>query len=211
MRNMACFPLFLELEDKNVLVVGGGRVGTEKALVLLQFGAAVRVVSKTMSAELQTAALGNPRLTLVCRAFCDEDIGEIALCIDATDSSAVNERVAALCTAKKIPVNVVDQVERCSFYFPAIVKRENIVCGISSGGKSPLVAQFLRRRITEAIPPFLPEINERMGSLRRIVKEKCGSQKKRAAVFRAVFERLIKSENALGEDEIQKIISDTGE
>lgn len=90
--------------------------------------------------------------------------------IGATDCEAVNARIAAVCHAKHIPVNIVDDAEKCSFFFPALVKRGAFVAGFSTGGASPLAARFIREQMEDAIPTGFADVIDVMAEVRGRVK-----------------------------------------
>lgn len=144
------FPMFVELEGRPCLVVGGGKVGARKAAALAAFGAKVRVVE---------------------RDFGDGDVERVALAVAATDDREVNRRVAALCKARGIPVNVVDDPANCTFIFPAIARKGPMTVAVSSGGACPVAAKLVRdkaRRLLE--DDFVAEV-ERLGARREELKE----------------------------------------
>ena len=107
--------------------------------------------------------------------------------IGTTDCKAVNARIAAVCHAKHIPVNIVDDAERCSFFFPALVKRGAFVAGFSTGGASPLAARFIREQMEEAIPAGFADVIELMAAVRGRVKAAFADSGKREQVLRYIF------------------------
>ena len=117
---MGWFPFFIQLEGARGLLVGGGRVALRKAEKLLPFGAQLTVVAPCICPPL--AAL--PGLTLCRRAFADSDLSPAPdFVIAATGDRALDRRIAALCRARRILVNVVDDPAACGFYFPALAAR----------------------------------------------------------------------------------------
>ena len=147
---MAWFPFFIQLEGARGLLVGGGRVACRKAEKLLPFGARLTVVAPEICAELA----GMAGLTLCRRPFADSDLDPAPdFVIAAAGDRALNRRIAALCKARRILVNVVDDPAGCGFYFPALVQRGRLTVGISTGGASPTAAAWLRRRLEAELPP----------------------------------------------------------
>ena len=111
---MSYFPFFVEIGQKRCLVVGGGTVAFRKIEKLLPFGVEITVVSPSFCAEIeQTEGICRIR-----KEFQAEDVEDMSFVIGATDCEAVNTRIAAVCHAKHIPVNIVDDAEKCSFFFP---------------------------------------------------------------------------------------------
>ena len=174
---MGWFPFFIQLEGARGLLVGGGRVALRKAEKLLPFGAQLTVVAPCICPPL--AAL--PGLTLCRRAFADSDLSPAPdFVIAATGDRALDRRIAALCRARRILVNVVDDPAACGFYFPALVQRGRLCIGISTGGASPTAAAWLRQKIEALLPPGFDGILDRLAARREAVKAEGGSEAKRA-------------------------------
>ena len=146
---MSYFPLFMELKDRDCLVVGGGRVAWHKVKVLMDFGARVSVVAPAIIPEM--GELGP--VQQFQREFSDGDVKGRTLVVAATDDEVLNRRISGLCQERGIPVNAVDQIQDCSFIFPAYVKQGEVVAAVSSGGQSPVMTQYLKAQIK----PFMTE------------------------------------------------------
>lgn len=148
------FPLFLELEGRPCLVVGGGPVAVRKAQALAGCGARVKMVAPE-----------------VCgRTFEDGDVGGMALVVSATNDRALNRRVAELCKAKGIPVNVVDDPANCTFIFPAVVRKGPMTVAVSSGGACPVAAKMVRDKVARCLPDDFVAAVGRLGSERENLK-----------------------------------------
>lgn len=181
---MGWFPFFIQLEGTRGLLVGGGRVALRKAEKLLPFGAQLTVVAPCICPPL--AAL--PGLTLCRRAFADSDLSPAPdFVIAATGDRALDRRIAALCRARRILVNVVDDPAACGFYFPAFVQRGRLCIGISTGGASPTAAAWLRQKIEALLPPGFDGILDRLAARREAVKAEGGSEAKRAERLQQAF------------------------
>ena len=181
---MGWFPFFIQLEGARGLLVGGGRVALRKAEKLLPFGAQLTVVAPCICPPL--AAL--PGLTLCRRAFADSDLSPAPdFVIAATGDRALDRRIAALCHAQRILVNVVDDPAACGFYFPALVQRGRLCIGISTGGASPTAAAWLRQKIEALLPPGFDGILDRLAARREAVKAEGGSEAKRAERLQQAF------------------------
>ena len=164
--------------------MGGGRVALRKAEKLLPFGAQLTVVAPCFCPPL--AAL--PGLTLCRRAFADSDLSPAPdFVIAATGDRALDRRIAALCRARRILVNVVDDPAACGFYFPALVQRGRLCIGISTGGASPTAAAWLRQKIEALLPPGFDGILDRLAARREAVKAEGGSEAKRAERLQQAF------------------------
>lgn len=190
---MAYFPFFVELEGKKCLIAGGGMVAYRKALVLKNFGPEITVAAMDMIPEMeQLAAQCDKTMTLLKRGFEDKDIQEADFVIAATSDEELNRHISVLCRRQKIPVNVVDVQEECSFIFPALIKDEDIVVGISTGGSSPTIAQYLKKRFKEAIPSGFGMLASQLGTYRELVKEKVPYLSVRTEIFKTMVKEGIR-------------------
>lgn len=220
---MAYFPMFIDLEGKKCLVVGGGRVAARKAVQLLDFGADLLVVAKEASPEMQrlaesggpdgtaargqgvdgTAGTGHLRLQL--RPASVEDAKGMDLVICASDDRGLHEEIASFCKEHKILVNVADDKEGSSFLFPGLVRQGEVVLGITSGGKSPAAVRYLRGQIEGMLPPYLGGLVERLGALRERIKETVPDPRERERLFTALFFAGIEGEGSSPED-LEKLV-----
>ncbi len=151
---MRYFPAFLDLADRSCLVVGGGDAAARKVRLLRKAGAAVRVVAPRVGLELAALA-ARGELSLVRRGFVAGDVRGCAVVHAATGLAEVDARVAEAASGAGVPVNVVDRAEISSFIVPAIVDRDPVVVGISTGGAAPVLARRLRAEIEVRLPARL--------------------------------------------------------
>lgn len=143
---MRLFPLFTDLRDKSVLVVGGGAVAARKITALLRSGAQVTVVAPVFRADIRALAEAG-RVRCVAGEFAPEQLDGMWLAIAATDDRAVNIRVSEAASARRLLVNVVDDPELSSFQVPSIVDRAPLVVAVSTAGAAPVFARRVRERI----------------------------------------------------------------
>ncbi len=193
---MAYFPFFVDLEGQRGLIVGGGTVALRKAEKLLPYGPALTVVAPEPVSEL--AALP---VELTRREFQPEDLDRADFVIAATDNEEENHRISALCQGRKIPVNVVDDKEACSFLFPALVRRGNLSVGVSTGGSSPTAAIWLKEQIEGLLPEQTEEILTWLEEQRPLLKERLPDQRARAARFARLFAACLERGRPLTEEE----------
>lgn len=150
------FPIFIDLSEKKIVVIGGGAIATRRVNTLLQFAKQILVAAPEITAELQELN-HQGRIEWVCGAYHSEQITDADMVIAATNQPAVNHQVKKDCereervTGRRIMVSVIDDKELCDFYFPSIVQSEEIVIGINSGGKSPTVTKHVRKQIEDAL------------------------------------------------------------
>ncbi len=148
---MRHFPLFLDLHDQPVEVVGGGSVAARKVALLRRSGAQVRVIAPELCSELQ-ALVERGELRWLADEFRAELLQPARLVIAATDDDQVNAAVAAAAKARGIIVNAVDQPALGDAIVPAIVSRGELTVAIGSGGQAPVLARRLRARIESLLP-----------------------------------------------------------
>ncbi len=163
---MALFPLFVELEGRPCLVLGGGAVAERKVEGLLAAGAVVTVVSPTLSPGLATLASGD-RITHVARPYAEGDLAGAALAFAATDDGAVNADVAREGRARGVWVNAADDPAHCDAILPAVVRRGAVTVAVSTGGASPALARAVRERIEAALPAAYGPLAEVAADARR--------------------------------------------
>ena len=184
---MNTFPLFFKLDNRKVLIVGGGDVALRKADLLSRAGASITVVAPDICAELQ-ALLDNDKHELIYENYNKSYMAGARIIIAGTDDEALNHQVHADATAINIPVNVVDTPPLCDFIFPAIVDRNPIVIGISSNGKAPVLARLLRARLETLIPQGYGKLAKLAGEFRGEVKAKIPTLTGRRQFWEHAFE-----------------------
>jgi uroporphyrin-III C-methyltransferase/precorrin-2 dehydrogenase/sirohydrochlorin ferrochelatase len=147
------YPLFLKLAGRDVLVVGGGPVGTAKARALVEAGARVTVVAPAVTTELrETAAAG--AVQLVERPFVDGDL-EGAWLVVAAATADVNRAVAAGAEARRTFVLAVDDPAAASAYGAGVVRRGGVTLAVSTDGRAPALAGLLREGLEAVLPDEL--------------------------------------------------------
>lgn len=200
---MAYFPFFMDISGGNGLIVGGGRVALRKIEKLLPYEPRLTVCANTFLPEIEAI----PGLTLVRGPFTPALIEGKLLVIAATDDNELNSKIATLCREKRIPVNVVDDREKCTFLFPALVKRGALSVGISTGGASPSGAAYWKREIDRLIPWDAGELLDYLDGLRETVKAAVPEGKRRAAVFAALFDACKSEGWPLPEETLEKLLN----
>ena len=176
----------LDLRGRPCLVVGGGRVATEKAQGLLECGADVSVVAPVFDTDLEQLPV-----RLMRRPFRASDVGGRFLVIAATNDRVVNARVSSSAGERGVPCNVADDPELCSFILPAIVRRDPITVAVSTGGASPALAQRLRDDIGELVTERHAKLAERLHELRPWAKRELSGYEARRDYFRQLVEEAL--------------------
>ncbi|WP_435948904.1 uroporphyrinogen-III C-methyltransferase [Psychrobacter sp. DM8] len=184
---MNTFPLFFKLDNRKVLIVGGGDVALRKADLLSRAGAHITILAPSIEADIQ-ALLSDDKHSLIYKHYDKSYMTGARVIIAATDDEVLNYQIHADATALNIPVNVVDTPPLCDFIFPAIVDRNPIVIGISSNGKAPVLARLLRARLETLIPQGYGKLAKLAGDLRSEVKAKIPTLTARRQFWERAFE-----------------------
>jgi uroporphyrin-III C-methyltransferase/precorrin-2 dehydrogenase/sirohydrochlorin ferrochelatase len=148
---MKHFPVFLDLKDRQCLVIGGGTVASRKVKNLLNSAAKVTVISPQVSDELSKLA-DHGKIIIIEREYQTTDIAVAFLVVAATDNSEVNAQVAEQAHNANIMVNVADRAQLGSFIFPSIIDRSPVTIAVSTGGASPVLARQLRMKLETLVP-----------------------------------------------------------
>ena len=163
---MRYFPIFLDIKDRPVVVVGGGRVGERKVSSLLKAGAKVKVISPHLTKNLKRLA-ERGRITPIEREYKRGDLKGTFLAIAATADCETNQQVFEEGIRRRIPVNVVDSPAQCSFIVPSIISRGDLTLAISTGGKSPALAKKIRKELQNSFGPEYARLLKLLGAVRR--------------------------------------------
>ncbi len=196
---MSYFPMMVEMNDKRILIVGAGNEAGKKIELMTGFGASVTVIAPDASLKASSLCTADgdhavgASVNYISRPFEDSDIknGDYDIVIAATDDHELNSRISALAKSEKLPVNIVDEEELCGFIFPAVIKRNEVVLAVSSGGKSPYLTQHIKKLIEDILPDNIGEINDIMGEYRRQAKEKFSDKEKRRGFLRSKLNELL--------------------
>src|SRR5882757_675927 len=164
------YPIYLDIEDRAVLIVGGGTVCARKAETMMRYGARVTIVSPEITDEIAEWEREGV-LSVHRKLYMEQDLEGASIVIASTDDPCVNARVARDCRRRRIPVNVVDVTHLCEFIVPAIIEKGSIQIAISTGGKSPALARTLKEDLQRTIGPEYAEVNDLLGTLRKSAKK----------------------------------------
>ncbi len=167
---MDYLPIFMDMRGRSALIVGGGTVASRKAALVLKSGASITVVAPMLSPAMRTLIDEN-RLTYLEAQFEPEHLSTHTLVIAATDDATVNQDVYDAATVRRLPVNVADQTDKCSFILPAIVDRNPVVIAVSTGGRSPVLARFIKARLESLIPSAFGRLATLLGAWRQRIKD----------------------------------------
>lgn len=202
-RQMDYFPIFLKLNDKPCLVVGGGEVALRKVRLLTAAGGVVTVVAPELVPELtELARQGGVRHQ--AGRFEDGvlDTAPYFLAVAATDDNEVNRSVSAAAEARNIPVNVVDDPGLSSYITPSIIDRSPLVIAVSTGGAAPVLARLIRARLESMIPAGFGRLAALATRFRERVKDRFANVEQRRTFWESVLEGPV-AEAVMAGNEVQ--------
>jgi siroheme synthase-like protein len=167
---MALYPIFVELKERPVIVIGGGHVGAEKVRGLLAAEAAITVVSPELIDELREHADAG-RIKHIARAYAEPDLdGGYEFVMVATDDGAINAEVAAAGKRRGLWVNAADDPTNCDFILPAVVRKGKITLAASTSGTSPALARRLREELDAYLTEDMPALADLLAEVRQEVR-----------------------------------------
>lgn len=167
---MDFLPIFMNLQGRDCLLIGGGEVAARKARLLLEAGAVLTVIAPEIGSTLDSLKQQG-RLAHRAERFSESQLHGMTLVFAATDDRAVNEAVSRAASARGIPVNVVDQPALCTFVMPSIVDRSPVIVAVSTGGAAPVLARLLRARLETLIPNTYGRLANLVAEFRARVKQ----------------------------------------
>lgn len=189
------FPIQIKVEQQPVLIIGGGSVACRKARTLLKYGADITVISPEFHPDFDSLT----PIHRVQRPYRSGDLTDACLVICATNRDDVNQSVWEEAQARHIPVNVVDQPQRCSFFIPSIEKKGDLTLAIATNGASPSLARKLRQRLAKEISPAFIQHVSLLKEIRPRVKNSELSPTQRIQVLKR-----------MAEDDIENLIREKG-
>jgi precorrin-2 dehydrogenase / sirohydrochlorin ferrochelatase len=185
---MRYYPIYLDIKDRNCLVVGGGSVGTRKVETLLECGAKVTVVSIDAAETLKKFS-DRSVIQLKERAFQSADLDNMFLVIGATDNEALNFEIYAVARRRGVLCNIADRPEACDFILPSIVNRGDLIIAISTSGKSPAFAKKLRKQLETQFGNEYAEFLDLMGAIRKKLLSKDHAPEAHKHLFEQLIEK----------------------
>lgn len=181
---MRTFPFFVNLEQKQVLIIGAGAIARHKVEQLTGYGAQITVVAPTLHPDLA----GREDLRFRVRVFEESDLEGMDFVILCVSDLALCEQVAELCRRRKILLNAVDAPAYCTFLFPSLLQRGPLCVAVSTNGASPHYAAQLRRELEAHIPEGIEGVLDQMQTLREELKQTCPDQQERARVLKQALQ-----------------------
>jgi precorrin-2 dehydrogenase/sirohydrochlorin ferrochelatase len=195
---MGYLPLFLDVTGRSCIVIGGGAVAERKIRALEEARAKVTVISPKVTASIARLA-GLGRLRHISRRYREGDLIGAMLAFVATGDEAASRLVAEEASRMRIPVNVADAPELCTFIAPSVVNRGDLRIAISTGGASPATARMLRERIEAEIGPGYAPLLEVMRAARSFLRANESDGKRRSGILRALAASRLRESLEIGD------------
>lgn len=166
------FPVFLKLNNKRVLIIGGGNIALEKITTLLTNSPGVKIVlvAPEIKNEIRDIVKSHPDVTIVEREFADDDLSTAHIAIAATGKRELSERIKAVAEQKGVLINVADTPDLCDFYLGSVITKGDVKIAISTNGKSPTMAKRLRQYLQQYITDDLLVSINNLNRLRNKLK-----------------------------------------
>ncbi len=211
---MDYLPIFLDLKGKPCALIGGGEVAARKVRLLLKAGARVIVHAPELG-ETLTGLVRDGKIEHRKTAFEPSLLDNCVLAIAATDDKAVNCAVYEAAKSRRIPVNVVDQPELCTFIMPSIIDRSPVIAAVSTGGASPVLARLIRARLETLIPAAYGRLAKLVAEFREAVKQRFQHPEARRRFWEDVLqgpiaERMLSGQEDAAREALQKRLMATG-
>jgi len=168
---MKFYPIFLDLKDRHVTIIGGGDVALRKVHDLIEAGALVTVVSPDVHPEMERMAADKDNPIVIRRGYYPGDLEGAILAFSATDDPEINGAVYREAAERGIFINAVDDPEHCSFIIPSSFTRGDLTVAVSTGGASPAMAAKVRRLLERSLPENIGEMLEALKEARSLLKE----------------------------------------
>ncbi len=189
------YPIFLKVNQLNVLIIGGGNVGLEKLTFLLKSSpdANVEILATKFNDEIiELANLHGVKITK--QSYEEKVLHNRHMVIASTDDMAVNHQIYADAKKRCLLANIADTPELCDFYMGGIVTKGNVKIAISTNGKSPTTAKRLRQFFEEVIPDDINQLVNNLNQFRKSIKGDFSTKVER---LNELTESLIKNNNII--------------
>ena len=175
---MDFLPILISIKNRNCLVIGGGKVAARKVALLLRAGARITVIAPELDIELHEQ-LCQGIIVHRAESFTPAHLDDATLVFAATNDRLVNQQISEAAGKLRIPINVADNPDLCSFIMPSIIDRSPILVAVSSSGKSPVLARILRAHLETMIPEAYGRLATYAANFREQVKQHFSHPEKR--------------------------------
>jgi len=182
---MKYYPVFLNLNGKQALVVGGGIVAERKIEILLDCGALIDIISKKLTDKLNEF-LESGKICRIGESFKENHLDNVFLVIAATNDERLNHKISNIAQTRGLLVNAVDQPADCNFIVPSILRKGDLLIAISTSGKSPSLAKKIRRDLEPQFGDEYASFLTLMGRIRDKILAKKLPQNENSQIFHEI-------------------------
>ncbi|MFQ5455829.1 MAG: bifunctional precorrin-2 dehydrogenase/sirohydrochlorin ferrochelatase [Nitrospirota bacterium] len=180
---MRYYPICLDIRDKEILVIGGGKVAERKVIMLLECGGNnITLISPDVTEGIEEL-YNSRKIGYISGEYEREYIKDASIVFAATDNRNINAEIASEAKKRDILINVVDQPEISSFILPSVVKRGDLQISVSTSGKSPALAKTLREEIEKLFGSEYEIFLDILGGIRKRLLKENPSEDKRQKIF----------------------------
>lgn len=204
---MKLYPVMMNLEGKRVVVVGGGSVATRKVTSLLESGAKPVVIAPELTAGLEKL-VEQGQIDWLPEGFEENMLDrypDTVLVFGATDLREVNLSIYRAATERRIPCNIADVPDLCTFTVPAVITQGELMIAVSTGGSSPALARRIREDLQQRFGPEYAEMTRVMRELRKLILRTGNSSEENRKIFMEIVDSEILS--ALRENDREKALA----
>lgn len=140
------FPLYVDIQDKQIVVIGAGKIAERRVNTLLSFCNNIKIIAPSITPAI-SGLINQNKVTWLQKKFDENDIKGADIVLAATDDLRVNDEIYHVCKTNSIPVNIASDQKKCDFQFPGIINYENVVIAFNSGGEDHKKVRKLRKRV----------------------------------------------------------------
>ncbi len=207
---MRPYPIMLNVQNRTSVVVGGGRVALRKTLGLLACGAKVVVIAPLLNEEMKELSKSG-KIDWIEREFCEsllDDITDPIMVFGTTDNRDVNVAIYQAATARKIPCNIADMPDLCTFIVPAVINQGDLLIAVSTGGASPALAKRIREELEKRFGPEYAEMTRLLGELRKDIIRQGKTSDENKRLFEALVDSsLLEALKTKDKDQVFEILA----
>jgi len=177
------YPIMVNIKNKQITVIGGGKVAYRKAKNFILFGCRVKVIAPNLIEDFNNI---QDKITIINDFYKKEYIKDSFIVVASTDNKDLNKEIGLYCKENNKLCNVVDDPSLSSYIVPSIVKRGNLVISISTGGKSPSLATKIKRDLEQLYNEDYIEYINLLGDIRNKVLEKYTNENEKKQILNSL-------------------------
>ena len=216
---MRYFPVYVDLKDARVLVVGGGEQAAQKIRLLLKTDAQINVVTAGVGEEIDAELLeleGTGQILISRRDFRSTDLDGVQLVYVTTGDDVLDDQVSKEAKARAVPVNVVDKPALCTFITPAIVDRDPVIVAIGTEGAAPVLAREIKAKLESWLPANYGALARSAAKLRDEVRRRIGGGRTRRSIWERLFsgpfrKAILSGDDAAAKQHFEQLLADNQE